>query len=79
MQGQIGVGAFSTVSKGTCTINDVECEVAVKSLIQNSTQQDKIKMLQEAAILGQFKHPNIVKLFGVIKKGNSVTIIAVRP
>ena len=25
-----------------------------------------MKFLQEAAIMGQFRHPNVVKLFGVI-------------
>ena len=48
-------------------------DVAVKSLLKNSTEIDKIKLLQEAAIMGQFQHPNIVKLFGVIKLGNSVS------
>lgn len=47
-------------------------DVAVKSLIQSSSEIDKIKLLQEAAIMGQFQHPNIVKLFGVMKQGNLV-------
>ena len=51
-----------------------EYDIAVKSLIQNSSEIDKIKLLQEAAIMGQFQHPNIVKLFGVTKKGNLVSV-----
>ena len=69
---KIGEGAFSTVSKGSWNIAGVSYDVAIKSLIKSSSEIDKIKLLQEAAIMGQFQHPNIVKLFGVIKHGNSV-------
>lgn len=40
-------------------------EVAVKTLKQAS-KQDRIKFLQEAAIMGQFRHPNIVTLYGLV-------------
>ena len=29
-------------------------------------EEEKVKFLQEAAIMGQFLHPNIVKLHGVV-------------
>ena len=70
---KIGEGAFSSVSKGSWTRMGVTYDVAIKSLIQKSSEMDKIKLLQEAAIMGQFQHPNIVKLFGVVKKGNLVS------
>ena len=73
MREKIGEGAFSSVSKGSWTRMGRSYDVAVKSLLKNSTEIDKIKLLQEAAIMGQFQHPNIVKLFGVIKLGNSVS------
>jgi serine/threonine protein kinase len=69
---KIGEGAFSSVSKGSWIRMGVEYDVAIKALIQNSSECDKIKLLQEAATMGQFQHPNIVKLFGVVKKGNLV-------
>ena len=50
-----------------------EYDVAVKALIQKSSEMDKIKLLQEAAIMHQFQHPNIVKLFGVVKNGKLVS------
>ena len=50
----------------------VKHDVAIKALIPTSSEIDKIKLLQEAATMGQFQHPNIVKLFGVVKKGNLV-------
>lgn len=69
---KIGEGAFSSVSRGSWTRMGRSYEVAVKSLLPNSTEIDKIMLLQEAAIMGQFQHPNIVKLFGVMKQGSLV-------
>ena len=44
----------------------VEVEVAVKSMEDGASEEERVKFLQEAAIMGQFKHPNIVKIIGVI-------------
>ena len=48
--------------------------MAVKTLKPDSSEGDKIRFLQEAAINGQFKHPNIVKLIGVVTIGEPVSI-----
>ena len=49
------------------------CEVALKVLSKNQpTGDDRVKFLQEAAIMGQFRHPNVVKLFGVVTVGEPV-------
>ena len=40
-------------------------EVAVKILEDGADEEDKIKFLQEAAIMGQFNHPNIIRILGV--------------
>jgi len=32
-----------------------------------------VKFLQEAAISGQFRHPNVVKLLGVVTVGEPVS------
>ena len=37
-------------------------EVAVKVL---KNESEKVKLLKEAAIMGQFAHPNIVQLYGL--------------
>ena len=42
-----------------------EREVAVKSLADGSTEEKRIQFLQEAATMGQFKHPNVITLHGV--------------
>ena len=41
-------------------------DVAVKQLQSGASEEEKVKFLQEAAINGQFRHPNVVKLMGVI-------------
>ena len=40
--------------------------VAVKTLKPGSGETDKLRFLQEAAINGQFRHPNVVRLIGVV-------------
>ena len=39
-------------------------EVAVKSMQGETGEEDRIKFLQEAAIMGQFKHPYILRILG---------------
>ena len=51
-----------------------EKDVAIKMLKTNATETQKVKFLQEAAIMGQFKHPNIVKLLGVVTLGEPVSV-----
>ena len=46
----------------------------MKTLKPNITEEDKIKFLQEAAIMGQFLHPNVVKLHGVVTVGEPVSM-----
>jgi serine/threonine protein kinase len=49
-------------------------EVAVKTLKEGADKEDKIKFLQEAAIMGQFSHPNVVKLYGIVTEGEPVSL-----
>ena len=48
-------------------------EVAVKTIKQTSDTEDKIKFLQEAAIMAQFKHPNVITLYGVVSTRGTVS------
>lgn len=50
-------------------------EVAIKTLKEGASQEDKVKFLQEAAIMGQFSHPNIVQLYGVVTEGEPVSLV----
>ena len=49
-----------------------EIEVAVKTLVTKEKKVGRVKLLQEAAIMGQFFHPNVIKLLGVVTKEDSV-------
>jgi len=46
--------------------------VAVKVLKEEAKEEDRIKFLQEAAIMGQFRDPNIVAIHGIVHKDESV-------
>ena len=48
-------------------------DVALKSLTKTS-EEDKVKFLQEAAIMAQFRHPNVIMLYGVVVRGNPVSL-----
>ena len=41
-------------------------EVAIKVLKTGTSEEDKVKFLQEAAIMAQFRHPHIVRLLGAV-------------
>ena len=49
-------------------------DVAVKTLKESSSEEDKVKFLQEAAIMAQFRHPNVVTMYGVVKDGEPVSL-----
>ena len=66
----LGSGQFGYVRKGFW---NVTTEVAVKMLKDGASEEDKIKFLQEAAIMGQFSHPNVVKMYGVVTFDNPVS------
>ena len=68
---------FGTVYKGVWVSPNGEVEVAVKTLKEGSGEEDRVKFLQEAAIMGQFKHPNVVEMYGVVTQGEPVSSIEV--
>ena len=74
----IGTGKFGMVKRGRWTTAGGEREVAVKMLPSSPTSQDTIMFLQEAAIMGQFRHPNIVQLLGVVTLEEPVCNLLVR-
>lgn len=50
-----------------------EIEVAVKSMPPDTDIEERVKLLQEAAMMGQFRHPNVVQLHGIVTAGTSVS------
>ena len=73
----LGAGEFGNVSKGIWKSPVGAMEVAVKQLRSEATEEEAVKFLQEAAINGQFRHPNVVKLMGVVTTGEQVSNLAV--
>ena len=68
IQEELGRGQFGIVNKGMWLQTDSEeaVEVAVKSMEGGASEEDKVKFLQEAAIMGQFNnHPNILSIVGI--------------
>ena len=69
----IGHGQFGTVNLAVWTQQYVEpMEVAVKVCRAGANEAIKTKFLKEAAIMGQFHHPNVVKLYGVVTMSERV-------
>ncbi len=71
----IGSGCYGRVYKATYLSNGSNTiEVAVKTLREGAREQDRIKFLQEAAVMAQFKHTNVLKLHGIAIEEDSVSI-----
>ena len=69
----IGNGQFGTVNLAKWTQQYVDpMEVAVKVCRAGITGALKTKFLMEAAIMGQFRHANVVKLYGVVTMSEQV-------
>lgn len=68
----IGGGEFGTVCRAIWIPDYIysteahEQEVAIKTLKEEASKEERVKFLQEAAIMGQFSHPNIVGLLGLV-------------
>ena len=67
----LGSGQFGSVSKGLWTCESGVLEVAVKTLTDSA---NTVKFLQEAAIMAQFKHPNVICLHGIVSTAEPVGI-----
>jgi ephrin-B len=75
-QDKMGEGEFGIVYKGQWKLpNEKSLPVAVKTLKSTASNDERIKLLQEAVIMGQFRHPHILKLHGVVSLSEPVSII----
>ncbi|XP_035392294.1 ephrin type-A receptor 4b [Electrophorus electricus] len=72
----IGAGEFGEVCSGRLKLpSKREIYVAIKSLKAGYTEKQRRDFLSEASIMGQFDHPNIIRLEGVVTKCKPVMII----
>ena len=70
---QVGSGEFGQVYQAEWSVSGATKEVAIKTLRAGSSEEEKVRFLQEAAIMGQFSHPCIVRLYGVVTVGRQVS------
>jgi len=61
------------VFKGVWYNGKQEIQVAVKTLYSLPFDDTRIRLMKEAAMVEQFLHNNIVRLHGVVLKGNPVS------
>ncbi|XP_045065335.1 ephrin type-B receptor 2-like isoform X4 [Coregonus clupeaformis] len=72
----IGAGEFGEVCSGNLRLpGKREILVAIKTLKTGYTECQRRDFLSEASIMGQFDHPNIIHLEGVVTKSAPVMII----
>ncbi|KFO22108.1 Ephrin type-B receptor 6 [Fukomys damarensis] len=65
----IGAGSFGEVCRGRLQpLGQCEQAVAIQALWTGGTESLQMTLLGRAALLGQFQHPNILRLEGVVTK-----------
>jgi ephrin-B len=70
------VGEFGEVCSGNLRLpGKREMFVAIKTLKSGYTEKQRRDFLSEASIMGQFDHPNVIHLEGVVTKSAPVMII----
>lgn len=77
LQYKLGEGEFGVVYKGQWYSHTGNREVAVKVMRDGSTEKDKIKVLQEAVIMGQFSHQHVVQFYGILTLMEPVSVAGV--
>ena len=76
--GMLGEGHFGSVRKGMWRDqNGFILQAAIKTIKPGADKEDKVKFLQEAAIMAQFKHSNVVTLYGVVSSEGAVSYIII--
>ena len=84
LQDEIGSGQFGQVYKALWHTSGEQSipfnrkdalPVAVKMLHSTSTTEMKTTFIQEAAIMGQFSHPNVLRLLGIVSRTEPFMIV----
>ena len=70
----LGEGNFGIVVSGNWNSKYGDVPIAMKSL-KNENEGSDVNFLQEAAILGQFNHPNVLKLLGMVTLTPPLTMV----
>ena len=84
LQDEIGSGQFGQVYKALWHTSGEQSNpfnkkdalpVAVKTLHSTSTTEMKTTFIQEVAIMGQFSHPNVLRLLGIVSRTEPFMIV----
>ncbi|XP_067049579.1 ephrin type-B receptor 1-B-like [Acropora muricata] len=75
LNGMIGQGEFADVYKGSIQTPKGKLVVAVKVLRPGSNEKNQKDFLSEASIMGQFDHPNVIRLVGVVTQSWPMMIL----
>ncbi|XP_068773422.1 ephrin type-A receptor 10 isoform X7 [Struthio camelus] len=72
----IGTGEFGQICRGCLKLpSKRELPVAIQTLRAGCSEKQKHAFLAEACTMGQFDHSNIIRLEGVITRGNTMMIV----
>ncbi|XP_009994997.1 PREDICTED: ephrin type-A receptor 10 [Chaetura pelagica] len=72
----IGTGEFGEICRGCLKLpSKRELPVAVQTLRAGCSEKQQRSFLAEACTMGQFDHPNIIRLEGVITRGSTMMIV----
>nr|XP_033810985.1 ephrin type-A receptor 10 isoform X1 [Geotrypetes seraphini] len=72
----LGTGEFGEVCKGCLKLpSKRELPVAIKTLRAGCSDKQRRAFVAEASIMGQFDHPNIIRLEGIITRANTMMTV----
>ena len=73
---ELGSGEFGVVTHGYwASSSNQQVEIAIKTLNTNASDKDRLRFLQEAAIMCQFDHQNVIKLNGVVTEAPAMIVL----
>jgi len=73
---ELGQGSFGMVYEGSLTDeNDQTLKVAIKAVHEKKSIVERINFLNEASVMKAFNCPHVVKLLGVVSKGQPTLVI----
>ena len=69
---RLAIGHFGDIHKGDWYgPSNFRKKVAMKMLNQGAVKADRLRMLQEVAMMAQFRHPNLIALYGISNRATS--------
>ena len=67
-------GQFGKVYKANLKRDVKEIKVAVKTIQRYTSEKETQDFMHEMSIMADMMHPNIIRLYGLVSKGKSLSI-----